>query len=138
MKRGCSVLVAAAMSLLAGGCATTATIRRQRGPTIEATIDRSDATALYATTPQGPRYRIERSDVVDIDHPGNLAMGVGCLFATAGAGLLAIGYSARNPSGFVGIPVLMGWMSVVGGVPLALAGMWSWVRSHVAVRAAQP
>jgi hypothetical protein len=129
----------AAALTLAAGCGTTATISRHRGPTIEGTIDRSDRAALYVTTPPGPRYLIERADVVEIDHPGNVTAMVGLGYVAAGLAGLAVGYLPRGEkSGFVAIPRAMGWMGLFIGVPLTLVGGGIYLRSRGAAGASRP
>ncbi len=120
-------IIVAAFALMAGGCGT-ATIVRHGGPPLQASIDRSDAQALYVTSDEGARYRIEGRDVVSVDHPGNLGVGV-ALLGLAVASLAA--FIALDPpddpergSGFVAIPRLMALTGLVICLPsgIVLAG----------------
>jgi hypothetical protein len=68
-------------TLGAAGCSSTATLRRFGAPPLEARIVGGSATSLYIEDDDGRRYRVPRASVIDVDHPGNvaLAFGLGCL-----------------------------------------------------------
>lgn len=113
------------------GCSTTATLRRRSGPDIEGTIVRSDDQALYTDTNAGQRFRIERTDVREIDHPGNVTAVVGLSLIAIGIGLLmAIDQStdksdpARGEmqSGFAVIPAVLALECLIVSVPMTLIG----------------
>ncbi len=114
----------AAVALMAvlGSVGCSAAITRRNGPTVVGVIDRSDPGALYVTVPDGPRFLIERSDVVDIDHPGKGLVVAGLAAVVAGIGMVALCTLPENPSGFIGIPRAMGWGSVLIGIPVTLLG----------------
>jgi hypothetical protein len=72
--------VALAGAVAAAGCGSTAGIRRTDGMVVEAEITGSDPNALYVRgESSGPVYRLDGRTVVDVDHPGNVAMVVGGL-----------------------------------------------------------
>ncbi len=127
-------ITAGIMGCMLTACTTTATISRHRGPTIEGTIDRSDSRALYVTTPDGPRFAIERTDVIAIDHPGNAIALVGLAFVASGVAALAVGYLAADDesSGFVGIPRFGGWANLLLGAPMIAVGGAVYLRSRAA------
>jgi hypothetical protein len=88
---------------LAEGCSTSAAIERRSGPTIVGHIDSSDANWIYVTGDDDGRYRIERSDVADIDHPGKIGTVVGAIISGFGASFLLLAplapdCSSRDPS----------------------------------------
>jgi hypothetical protein len=80
------VAAATAVALAVSACSTTATIQRFDGPDVEATIEDSDARGLYVRASNGRIYRLDRNQVGDIDHPGNVALTVGAALV----GMLAI------------------------------------------------
>ena len=120
-----------ALTALCGGCFTTATIHRRGGPNLDAVIDGADQRALYVTTTVADRYLVERTDVVEIDHPGKPAVlaGLGCV--AAGAFTWWLTTKAENPSGFIGIPRAFAAMGIIIGVPLALDGLGSYTHSRM-------
>jgi hypothetical protein len=124
------------LSCLASACAPIAAIERRSGPTIVGRIDRSDAERLYVTVPNGGRYTVERTDVVDIDHPGGVTFAIGTVCGGAGLGLLAVApligdeaFVVRN----------MAYAAAVGylacAIPTLLASFSLWSRSR---QAAEP
>jgi len=119
-----------AVAALCGGCLTNATIHRRTGPNLYASIDRSDPSTLYVTTPAADRYRVERSDIVDIDHPGKGAVWVGLGLATLGGLTWWLTGRAENPSGFIGIPRFFAVSFIVIGVPTAVGGAASYTMSR--------
>ena len=125
-----------------GACVSTATIRRRSGPTIEACIDRSDQDKVYVSATDGKHYAVDRSDIVDMDHPGNVVMTTGLVYASIGLLMLVSGIMSRrssDPQGsgedrFVGgIMMWMGGMSLAGGLPLAVGGAFQWMESRDAL-----
>lgn len=77
-----------AFILLASGalsaCSTTATITRLSGPPVEGDIVGGSRNSIVVTDDNGFRHAIPRSDIRDIDHPGNV-------HATVGGAVLAYG-----------------------------------------------
>jgi hypothetical protein len=146
------------VTLLSGGCATTATIRTPIGARaydrrevrddpgtavvspLEVTIVGSDASSLHFHDDDGNPFRLGQYHVSDVDHPGNVAFWLGTPFLAFGAGILAALYSNQpDPeqpgSGFVAVGYLMGWTSLAMGVGIMTSGAWSWARSKRAARA---
>src|SRR5687768_14062691 len=58
------------------GCSTTSTIHRSSGLPVEADIEGGSADAILVNA-HGHRDVIARSDITDIDYPGNVHAGVG-------------------------------------------------------------
>ncbi len=127
--------IVAASLVLAMGCSNTAIVHRRSGTPITAKIDRSDDEALYVSTPPGSSYRIERRDVSDIDHPGNVVATIGLSLLAASIGLWSLtGQSDNynnneNGSGFVALPKIFALECLVIGLPMSIFGGAVYVRS---------
>ena len=74
------------------GC--TASIERRRAPDIDARIVGSDRSGIVVETDRGERRRIPGSEIKEIDHPGNVLMTVGAIFA----GLALLSAESQNPN----------------------------------------
>jgi hypothetical protein len=72
------------------GCSTSATITRRFGSPRDAKIVGSDSENVYVET-LGGRDAIPRSEITDIDHPGNVAAVIGGIVAAYGAANIAVG-----------------------------------------------
>jgi hypothetical protein len=129
--------------LLFSNCFSTATIQRHSGPPIEARIDRSDSEKLYLTSATGEHFTLDRSDIVDIDHPGNVRLTIGIAAAVLGTVMLvgantslfcSHGSSCVSPEGFLGL-YLFGMGFALASLPLVGTGWWTYAHS---VRAAEP
>jgi hypothetical protein len=120
-----------ALVLVVGGCSTTATIERRDGPPTEGRIERSDQGALYVSDGDGRIMRIERRQVEDIDHPGNIAFTVGAFLTTMLVGAVA-GALVDNPRQ-MSVPTAAAFIAA----PLALGvgGGYFYFRSKSAARA---
>ena len=80
-----SLVFAVAVGVGAPGCGSTATIAHPHG-ILEAEIVQSDSGGILVRQRDEPPLRVNRGDILDIDHPGNVAMVVGaCLLAEWGA-----------------------------------------------------
>jgi hypothetical protein len=118
------------VSITFAACSSTATIRRGNGPAYEAAIASSDEQAVYVRGENGMTYRVPRAEVVDIDHPGNIAL-------TVGASLLAYGVlmgflihnEEPNPSS-VGESVAVGALFAGPGAVLAGVGGLTYLHSR--------
>lgn len=108
------------------GCANTATIRRNNGPDLEAQIVSADPGALNVAGSDGV-YRIPREDVYDIDHPGNVTLGVGVgLLALA---VVAFAALAANGSLDRGTGPAVGSLLAAPGAGLTFFGSVIYLRS---------
>jgi hypothetical protein len=108
-------------ALLAGSCSSTATVERRDGPPTEGRIERSDEDGLYLSDDQGRILRLDRRQVADIDHPGNVCMTVGAVITTLFVSALA----SKEASG--GEFVSPGRTYAIGGVGVAMSlwgGYW--------------
>jgi len=91
---GCSILFPFVM-----GCSTTSTIARGSGPPLEGHIVGGSPSALVIED-GGRRYAIPRSDIREIDYPGNVHAVVGGILAGYGVLNVAVGYEdCANGSG---------------------------------------
>jgi len=59
------------------GCSPYARVYRQDGSALDARITGSDRSQLFLALPDDETTTIDRDDIEDIDHPGNVAMLVG-------------------------------------------------------------
>lgn len=153
------------VTLLSGGCASTATIRTPAGARaydrrddvaddkgtpvvspLEVTIVGSDVSSLHFNDDHGNPFRLGQYHVSEVDHPGNVVFWLGTPFLAFGAGILAALYSNQpDPnqpgSGFVALGYLMGWTSVAMGLGMMVSGAWSWwwsKRAAAAFEAGRP
>jgi hypothetical protein len=130
MKIGKTVPALAAVATLAiSSCSTTAGIQRLDGPDNETTIEGSDANALYVRGTSGRTYRLDRSQVGDIDHPGNVAVAVGASLVATGL-LLFAATTSNTRSERIGLASFYG----VPGLGLMLSGGYFYARSKHAAR----
>lgn len=122
---GCRApLVALVGTVLAStlGCSTTATISRVNGAELDAHFAGSDAKFIYVKTESGAQV-IPRSEVTDIDHPGDTAAVLGLIVGAYGVVNIGVAASQCNSNGAayctgvflpaaIGLPMLL-WGIVV-------------------------
>jgi hypothetical protein len=95
-RHGLARMVAiSSIAALLAGCSTSAAIERRNGSVVYGHIDYSDEQRLYVTDEDGRRVGLERSDVVDIDHPGRIGRTVGGITTGVGFGILMLTPLAR-------------------------------------------
>lgn len=114
-------------SLLICGCSTTATISRVNGRELEAKIKRSTPGAVVVETNGGSEVSISRSDISDIDHPGNAVAVVGGLLSTYGAINIATGVSKCGEGG--GAFCAGVFLPAAVGLPMLIWGLTTWIGS---------
>lgn len=107
------------------GCSTTATIYLKDETTVVGRIERGDYSSIFL---DGGK-EINRSDIHDIDHPGNSAAIGGLLLAPV-IGFLTFGLWMLFPTIYYGIPL------GIGSLGWSVWGLVTWSRSKLA--AAQP
>jgi hypothetical protein len=120
-------------STLICGCSTTATISRVNGKTIDAKIRRSTPGAVVVETNGGGEVSLSRSDISDIDHPGNVAAVLGGLLSAYGAVNIASGASGCAEGG--GAYCTGVFLPAAVGVPILIWGLTTWVGSTSAASA---
>lgn len=67
------------------GCTTTATITLVNGDRVDAKILGGDQDDVIVQTAAGTEVPLDRSEISDIDHPGNVAAVVGAIMTVNGA-----------------------------------------------------
>ena len=117
-----------AFLLLLSGCSTTATISRVDGGTYTAKIVRSDQDSLFVkTSSNGSEIAIPRSNVSDIDHPGNGMAVFGALLTAYGGLNVAAGAST---CGEVGGAYCVGtFLPAAVGLSTLIWGLTTWTNS---------
>jgi len=118
-------------AILLCGCSTTATISRINGRQVEAKIQRSTPGAVVVQTDAGKEVSISRSDISDIDHPGNVAAVIGGLVSAYGALNIAVGAPRCGEGG--GAYCTGVFLPAAIGVPMLIWGLSTWVGSTSAV-----
>ncbi len=121
------ITVALLASSLICGCSTTATISRTNGRDIEARIERSTPGAVVVQTEGGSEVSIPRSEITDIDHPGNAAAVVGALLSAYGGLNIASGASKCSDNG--GAYCTGVFLPAAIGVPMLIWGLSTWIGS---------
>jgi hypothetical protein len=119
------------------GCFSTATITRRSDPPIEARIDRSDTESLFLTSPDGEHFSVKRSEVTDIDHPGNVHATVGAVAVALGVLMLVGSTRDVSPESSIGL-FMFGDAIGIAGAYLAGYGLWTYFRSVSASQASSP
>lgn len=88
---------------------------------MEAKIDGSDSDRLWVTDAENKRYTVERSDIVQIYHPGRPAIITGAILAGVGAAFLAAAPIIKE------VQYKDGWrldnLAIVTGIGYLLAGL---------------
>jgi len=116
------VAALAALALLTSGCA--ATLQRGSGPAIEGVLTDADATYLYIRSDSGAVYRVPRTEVSDIDHPGNVLATIGAVFLTMSVIFLADGEDYSNEAGAIYGAI---------GAGMTAGGLIPWMHSRLAI-----
>ncbi|MDX2013161.1 MAG: hypothetical protein SFW67_23400 [Myxococcaceae bacterium] len=116
------------------GCTTTATfLTRSRG-NVEARIVGGDRQRLLLQSEAGAELIVDRADVVDIDHPGNVVALLGGIVTFSGLTNVAVGalscrssFQSGSDCGFI-----IGMMSSVLalGAGMLTWGLWAWLTSR--------
>jgi len=132
-RRGAAMV---AMSFLASACAHTATVSRVDGTKVEAKILDADAESVTVQT-EGGTQTLLRSDITDIDHPGNAAMLTGVALAALGAIQAKEKYGPCKDaaSRFGSSNKCIGHLWGLGvGIPMTIYGLVVWMKSTSSMR----
>ncbi|MFP2931948.1 hypothetical protein ACLESO_43635 [Pyxidicoccus sp. 3LG] len=116
-----------ALLTLLCGCSSTARISRINGEPIEARIHRSNNETLFLRTEWGPDVALPRSEVVDIDHPGNGVAVAGGILSAYGALNIAAGLETCSELG--GAYCVGTFLPAAIGVPMLIWGLTTWGNS---------
>lgn len=124
--------------VLATGCGTTATVITRDGKRDETRIVGGDRDVLLLQNDYGVEKIVRRTEVKDIDHPGNVIATLGGLIGGSyGLSLIAVGVicgssgSSRNSV----CPLMYGVLGAATalGAGMFVWGMWTWLTSKNAV-----
>jgi hypothetical protein len=116
--------------LFAPGCGTEAVIRKTNGADLVAKIKSGTKDSVLIQTHDGVKA-IPRSEITDIDHPGNVAATIGTILLVYGALNIAVGLPECEKQGdafCVGV-----FTPLAVAVPLSIYGYWVWGSSRGAV-----
>ena len=114
-------LACLSIAALATGCGSSATLTLRDGQTIEGIIRASSSENVYVTK-FGDVKRVPRSEIADIDHPGNVAATIGGVVTAYGIANIIIGMPTcertENPAYCAGVvlPAVLGLGLVTYGV----------------------
>lgn len=96
---GYQTLATALATTLCVGCGSTAIVTTRDGELIEGVIDAGGERTLILKTGGGARVRVQRAEITDIDHPGNVAATIGVLMTIYGAANAVLGTSQCTEKG---------------------------------------
>lgn len=124
--------------VLLQGCAATATVTTRDRKQTEALIIGGDRDHLLLQTPYGVEKAVRRTEVKDIDHPGNVLAILGGLLGGGSAmdlAVLGVICSQRGSSTGSSCPMLFGVMGAMTalGTGMFVYGLWTWLTSKNAV-----
>ena len=119
-------------------CSTTATVLVRDGTRYEVQVLGGDKDTLLLQSEYGVEKVVRRSEVADIDHPGNVMALVGGLIGGSGAlNLVSVGITCSTSGASSGsqCPLLFGMMGGTAaiGVGMFVWGLWTWLGSKNAV-----
>jgi hypothetical protein len=108
-------------------CGTSATITRGDGMSVEGWIRGGTADAVIVDSRVGPRREIPRSEIAEIDHPGNVHLLVGGI--TLGYGGLIVAAGASQCGEMDGVDCAALFVPAVVGAAIAAWGLVTWTGS---------
>jgi hypothetical protein len=114
-------------SILICGCSTSASISRIDGRDIQGKIQRSTSDAVVVATRGGTEVSVPRSEITDIDHPGNAIAVLGGLVGAYGALNIAVGAptcSDTSAAYCVGVA-----LPAAAGAAMLIWGLSTWLGS---------
>jgi hypothetical protein len=118
------------------GCSTTATISRINGTQLHGEIQRGDQDTLVVETNAGNTLRIPKSEISDIDHPGNVVGVIGGIVSAYGLANIAVGWSTCAERG--GAYCAGTFAPAALGLPMLIWGIKTWSDSTQAVDSRRP
>lgn len=133
------------LALALGGCNPNALILRRDAPPLEGRVLSSDPEIIVVETPDGRTVELRRSEIEDIDHPGNVAMALGLPNTVVGSlfGVITIfmlpaafeqGWPENTEERLGAAPVALGFGLIAAanlavGLPPFLWGSEAWFTS---------
>lgn len=98
------------------GCGTSATIQTRDGRVYDGRISGHDGSRIYVNG-----VPVERREVSDIDHPGNVALILGTIVASVGV-VSALGNCTEEQRALDPTPCTSSGIWMLTGVPIAIYG----------------
>lgn len=121
------------ISLLLTSCTTSATFTFRTERPLEATIVGGDNNLLLVRTESGYEQTVERGEVVDIDHPGNVVALVGAILTGSGvAGMVVTISTCANSfaSSSCAVNAVTQGGTLGAGAAMLTWGLWAWLSSR--------
>jgi hypothetical protein len=120
------------------GCSTAAKISLVTGGQVEAQIQRSDQDNLFVETETGAEVPIARSEVSDIDHPGNGVAVVGGALTVYGISNIAVVASTCGQQKLPEVACVSAYIPAALGVSMLTWGLVTWFGSTGAAANSMP
>ncbi|MSP91956.1 MAG: hypothetical protein EXR79_09195 [Myxococcales bacterium] len=131
LRRPQSAVALVLVVALGGGACGTATVHRVEAPDLAVRLTAGSRTYLYVTDDTNRFWRVRRSDVRDIDHPGNVLAAAAAPFLLAGLTLLGVS-KATTRSQDATISYAIGTVYTALSLPVFAVGFCSWAGSTAA------
>jgi len=111
-------------------CSTAATIERRGWPDYRGTIEGSDSESVHVRDENGDTYRVLRTDIVDIHHPGKMSLAIGVVLLGLAVSMALL--PSRNGEDYTFIAVTNGCLFGIPGAILAINGVTKYAESKFA------
>jgi hypothetical protein len=111
------------------GCSTAAKLSLIEGGQVEARIQRSDPDNLVVETETGAEVPIPRSEVSDIDHPGNVVAVIGGVLTAYGVNVIVAKVGTCGEQKMPGAACVGTFWPAAVGASMLTWGLVTWVRS---------
>jgi hypothetical protein len=111
-------------------CSTAATIERRGWPDYWGTIESSDSESVHVRGEDGTLYRVPRSDIVDIHHPGKMSLFIGVVLLGLAVSMAML--PSRNGEDYTLVAVGAGCAFGIPGAILAINGATKYAESKFA------
>jgi hypothetical protein len=111
-------------------CSTAATIERRGWPDYRGTIESSDSDSVHVRGGDGTLYRVPRSDIVDIHHPGKMSLFIGAVLLGLAVSMAML--PSRNGEDYTLVAVGAGCAFGIPGAILAINGATKYAQSKFA------
>lgn len=110
------------------GCSTAATIERRGWPDYRGTIEGSDSESVHVSDDNGDTYRVPRTDIVDIHHPGKMSLAIGIVLLGLAVSMALL--PSRNGEDYTLVAVGAGCAFGIPGAILAINGATKYAESN--------
>lgn len=125
-----SLTPAVCLLILVAGCGSTADVFMKDGTLVQGEITSGNRNTIYVNA-DGEEVTVPRSQIKDIDHPGNGVATVGLILGAYGALNIAVGASKCHEEGKAFCTAV--FVPAAVGVALATYGLAVWGSSRKAV-----